>query len=162
MAESTGQGRTCPVPGAVTIRSAVPEDAPVVAGLLRQLGYDMGAADAAKCLGALGRTPSDQVLVATGGGTVIGVMALHWTRMLQYRAPIARITTLVVDEQARGRGIGRLLVEAGMGTARLAGCEVIELTTSLRREGAQAFYRSLGFEASSYRMHRPVPDQPSD
>lgn len=159
MVESMDQGRSYPLPDEMAIRSAVPADAPVVAGLLRQLGYDRGAADVAESLGALGQAGSDRVLVAVAGGTVLGVIALHWMRMLHRRAPVARITTLVVDEQARGRGIGRLLVEAGSEAARLAGCDMVELTTLLRREGAQAFYRSLGFEASSYRMHRSVPDQ---
>lgn len=70
--------------------------------------------------------------------------------------PVARITTLVVNEQARGKGVGRLLVQAGAGLARQAGCKVLELTTARHRTDAQAFYKSIGFPASSLRLHRDL------
>lgn len=156
MTEDMGQQQGLSRTDAVEVRAATSADAAAVGYLLRQLGYDASPEDAAERLGALSQTASDAVFVAATGdaAAVLGVIALHWTRMLQHGAPVARITTLVVDEQARDRGIGRLLVEAGMMAARAAGCGIIELTTALHREGAQAFYRSLGFEASSYRMHR--------
>ncbi len=76
--------------------------------------------------------------------------------MLHTGAPVARITTLVVRDAARGRGVGRILVEAGADLARGAGCETLELTTALRRTDAQAFYQAIGFTASSIRLHRSL------
>lgn len=96
------------------------------------------------------------MLVALDAG-VVGLVALHWSSMLQHERPVARITTLVVRDDARGKGIGRALVEAGAKHARQAGCGLLELTTALHRADAQAFYRALGFTASSLRMHRPLP-----
>ncbi len=142
----------------VNVRAAILEDAPAVSRLLGQLGYEVAPSEASARLDALAHSLADPVLVAVEeSGAVLGVVALHWARMLFHGAQIARITTLVVDEQARGRGVGRLLVEAGAAVAQAAGCDAIELTTALRRSDAQAFYRSLGFEASSYRMSRALP-----
>ncbi len=142
----------------VHVRAATPGDAPAVSRLLSQLGYEVAPSEVSTRLDALARSFADPVLVAAEeSGAVLGVVALHWARMLFHGAQIARITTLVVDGQARGRGVGRLLVEAGAAAAQAAGCDAIELTTALRRSDAQAFYRSLGFEASSYRMSRALP-----
>jgi len=142
----------------VHVSAAILEDAPAVSRLLGQLGYEVGPSEAAARLDALARSFVDPVLVAIEeSGAVLGVVALHWARMLFHGAQIARITTLVVDDQARRRGVGRRLVEAGAAAAQTAGCDAIELTTALRRSDAQAFYRSLGFEALSYRMSRPLP-----
>ena len=66
------------------------------------------------------------------------------------------ITALIVREDARGKGAGRALVEAGAELAKQAGCGLVELTTALHRTEAQAFYKTLGFEASSLRLHRAI------
>ena len=141
----------------ITLRSAVTADAPAITDLLAQLGYSHAVADVAERLTTLAQTGADPALVASADdGRIVGVIALHIARMLFYPLPVARITTLVVDEVARGRGIGRVLVEAASALAGEQGCGLVELTTALRREDAQAFYRTLGFEGTSIRMARTL------
>lgn len=140
----------------VSIRPARPADAAQIEALLRQLGYRMAAADLHERLAALARTGTDTVLVAAGDGLVVGLIALHCSTMLHQDRPTARITTLVVGDNARGCGIGRQLVEAGAVAARQAGCAVLELTTALHRDDARAFYEAIGFTASSVRLHRAL------
>jgi aminoglycoside 6'-N-acetyltransferase I len=140
----------------VEVRGAVPADAADLARLLRQLGYDMNAAEAATRLETVLRDPQGSLLVAADYGPVVGVIALHWCAMLPYPRPVARITTLVVDEQERQRGIGRLLLKAGAQAARQAGCDVLELTTAAHRAEAHAFYRAQGFVESSLRFTRSL------
>jgi aminoglycoside 6'-N-acetyltransferase I len=94
------------------------------------------------------------VLVAADWGPLLGVIAVHWAPLLQNARPVARITTLVVDEEARGRGVGRLLLKAGAQAARQAGCDDLELTSGLRRVEAHAFYRAQGFQETSLRFLR--------
>jgi GNAT superfamily N-acetyltransferase len=57
---------------------------------------------------------------------------------------------VVVDDQHRRAGVGRALVEHVMG-------DNSDITWVLRagREGAQAFFASLGFETSVIAMERP-------
>ncbi|WP_025109251.1 GNAT family N-acetyltransferase [Pseudomonas sp. H1h] len=60
------------------------------------------------------------------------------------------LSMVVVDDQHRRAGVGRALVEQVMG-------DNPDITWALRagREGAQAFFASLGFETSVIAMERP-------
>lgn len=140
----------------IEVRPASADDAPAIARLMAQLGYPHSPAGIAAQLATLSETPYDLALVAGRSGEVGGVLTLHMARMLFYPAPVARITTLVVDRAARRHGLGRALVEEALALARDFGCGTIELTTALRREDAQAFYRALGFEGMSLRMGRAL------
>jgi len=140
----------------IDLRPPRPGDEKQVGLLLRQLGYDVSGEEVQARLSELAGRRSDPVLLAVDGSQVLGLVALHWTTMLQAPNPVARITTLVVRDKARGQGIGRRLVEAASVLARQAGCGVLELTTALHRADAHAFYRSIGFEASSLRLHRAL------
>ncbi len=102
------------------------------------------------------KQPADPVLLATEDAKGVGLIALHWTFMLHHGKPVARITALVVRDDARGKGIGRTLVDAGAALARQAGCDLLELTTALHRTEAQAFYKALGFTASSLCLRRAL------
>jgi GNAT superfamily N-acetyltransferase len=141
----------------IDIRRALQEDAAGVQELLLQLGYDSCEGDVRSKLAVLSERASDPVLVAVEGVRLLGVLALHWTPMLHLAAPLARITALVVRDEARGTGVGRRLVDAAAILARNAGCTQLELTTSLRRTDAQAFYRAIGFLESSVRLSRTLP-----
>lgn len=54
----------------------------------------------------------------------------------------------MVDEDIRGQGIGRQLMEEAENLARSKGCKIIELTSGLRRakEGTHEFYKALGYQ----------------
>lgn len=144
----------------VDLRPPRSGDEPKVSVLLRQLGYDVSGEEVQVRLSELAGRQADPVLVAVEADQVLGLVALHWTAMLHTPKPVARITALVVHESVRGRGIGRSLVEAASVLARQAGCEVLELTTALHRTDAQAFYKGIGFEASSLRLHRTLGHAP--
>ena len=100
--------------------------------------------------------PADPVLLATEDVKGVGLIALRWTFMLHHSRPVARITALIVHEDARGKDIERILVDAGAALARQAGCDLLELTTALHRTDAQAFYKALGFTAPFLCLHRAL------
>jgi aminoglycoside 6'-N-acetyltransferase I len=145
----------------IDIRGALPADAGDIAQLLRQLGYAVDPRQAAERLDLLARQSEGNVLVATDfDGSIIGLIALNWCVMLQQERPVARITTLVVDDRARRRGIGRQLIKAGAQAARVAGCDVLELTSAMHRAEAHEFYRSIGFADSALRFSRTLRKKP--
>ena len=53
-----------------------------------------------------------------------------------------------IDENARGRGLGRILFEWAIERCGERGCGLVQLTTDKTRPEAHRFYESLGFEAT--------------
>ena len=104
----------------------------------------------------LAATGTDPIMLAIQDGAPLGLIALHLATMLQAMEPVARVTALVVQDQGRGAGIGRLLIDAGDELAQRAGCGILELTTAVARIDAHAFYRKLGFTNSSLSFKRLV------
>jgi predicted N-acetyltransferase YhbS len=138
----------------IRIRACTPEDAPGVSALLDELGYTVSASQAAAHIRQLGNTGSDPAFLAIEDGQVLGLVALHICRMLQYAAPVMRVTALVVAKRTRRRGVGKLLMEHAEQLAATAGCEAVELTSAVGRTDAHAFYRSIGYDASSLRFRK--------
>ena len=140
----------------IQVRLAGDADIGAIRDLVRQLGYELPAATLTATFGRLIAAPDHRVLVAADGDELLGVMALHWALLLQYEAPAARIMTLVVDEAARGKGVGKMLVDHAAAIAAEMGCGILELTSGLQRKEAHAFYHAIGFETASLRLARPV------
>ena len=138
------------------VREARPGDAEPIAGLLAELGYKVTAADVRRRLTAM-RKASEPALVAERGG-VIGALSWHVTPVLHRPRPVGRITMMVVAEEARGEGVGTLLVEAAEQRLRERGCGMVEVTSNISRLRAHAFYRDLGYERTSYRFAKALQD----
>lgn len=66
-----------------------------------------------------------------------------------YRVPTgvrAIIEDVIVDESARGRGVGEALVLAALEVARERGAAGVGLTSNPRREAANRLYMKMGFK----------------
>src|SRR5579859_477504 len=112
------------------IRWATRDDAPELAGLLRQAGFETDTATIIARLAALESTGVDQVMIAEHGEHLVGLIVLHLTAAwLQYDRPVARITALVIDGASGGAQVGGALVEAAETLARQAGCVRIEASS---------------------------------
>jgi ribosomal protein S18 acetylase RimI-like enzyme len=114
-----------------------------VARLVPQLSPRRQPAGLAE-LGELVATPGTSLFVARDGAEVLGMLTL-----IVYRVPTgtrAWIHDVVVDESARGRGVGEALARAALRVAEDAGAISVELTTRQEREAANRLYRRLGFE----------------
>ncbi len=138
----------------ICVRLSGEEDELAAQELLGQLGYIFTIEEVRARLVLLAASGTDPVLLAIEDSRAVGLIALHCASMLHQRELVARITALVVRDDARGKGIGRILVDAGANLARQAGCGAMELTTATHRTEAQAFYKALGFTTSSLRFGR--------
>jgi ribosomal protein S18 acetylase RimI-like enzyme len=143
---------------AIEVREAVLTDAPELIRLLALLGHEMPAGKPEARLAAF-LEGGDRVLVATlaGSETIVGAITLHVTTVLHRPGPIGRFTALIVDESARGKGVGKALVRAAEKRFESQGCALIEVTSNKKRTDAHAFYEGLGYTATSFRFARTLP-----
>ncbi len=66
----------------------------------------------------------------------------------------AWIEDVVVDSEARGKGVGRTLNEAALGIARQAGATTVDLTSRPSREAANRLYKRIGFHQRETNVYR--------
>jgi len=134
-------------PFQVHTRPARLEDVPGLADLVTQLGYPTEPrAMEERVDRLLARPLVHRVVVAPGpmGGKLLG--AVHATRRETIESDDhVEISGLVVDAQARGTGVGKLLVASAERWARDLGLRVIRVRSNVARAGAHQFYQRLGF-----------------
>lgn len=88
---------------------------------------------------------------AVGTATVIVYSTPFWIK--------ARLDEVVVDESARGKGVGAALVNACLDVARRRGAEVVELQSGVQREAANRLYQRMGFKLRESNLYRIVLDK---
>jgi ribosomal protein S18 acetylase RimI-like enzyme len=76
-------------------------------------------------------------------GRIIGILTLVLYRVASGLK--GRIEDVIVDESARGQGIGEALTREGMKRAAEAGVLMLELTSMPYRSAANRLYKKLGF-----------------
>ncbi|HWM93964.1 MAG TPA: GNAT family N-acetyltransferase [Thermoanaerobaculia bacterium] len=126
----------------MTIREATTSDAAILAALSTQLGYPAQPEEAAERLSALG--PDSAVLVAEENGAVLGWIHVCGMRFFQ-SPPFAEVGGLVVDEASRGKGVGKLLLDAGARWAAERGYRKLRVRSNVIREDTHRFYERESF-----------------
>jgi len=119
--------------------------------LLPQLNPSLAGPSRAQ-LTALLADPAITLLVASDEGAIVATATV-----IVYTTPAwvkARIEDVVVDENARGRGIGEALVKRCIEVARARGARVVELQSARRREVANRLYPRMGFELRESNVYR--------
>ena len=133
----------------ILIRRANSVDADPVSKLLNQLGYETPIDKLAASLSSEQR--NDEIYVYLLNNRIVGVMSLMCFDYFPSLQRICRITAIVVDESARGYGVGTALIRFAKQHALEHCCEILEVTTSLKRDKTHKYYESIGFSKSSYR-----------
>ncbi|MEM1332690.1 MAG: GNAT family N-acetyltransferase [Actinomycetota bacterium] len=96
--------------------------------------------------------PDTDVFLARVGGEIVGSLTLAF-----YLIPTglkAWIEDVVVDDAARGHGVGRLLNEAALERARARGAKNVALTSRPSREAANRLYQRIGFAVRETNLYR--------
>jgi ribosomal protein S18 acetylase RimI-like enzyme len=85
-------------------------------------------------------------------GKIIGTLSYAF-----FRIPTGlnfRIEDVVVDQQVRGRGVGRKLMVYAIKKAKEMQADKIDLTSSPEREAANKLYQSMGFKLKKTNVYR--------
>ncbi|MBI4133247.1 GNAT family N-acetyltransferase [Candidatus Uhrbacteria bacterium] len=95
--------------------------------------------------------PQMHLFVAREGDKIIGMATLEIGETMM--GTQGYVHDVVVSSDYRGKGIGKMLVEALIAKGRELGCKHVDLTSNPKRDTG-AFYSSLGFikrETDCYR-----------
>ena len=97
-------------------------------------------------------SPATDVLIAKEGDDVLGALTL-----IVFRIPTgvrAWIEDVVVDDAARGKGVGDLLNRFALQLAASKGAKTVDLTSRPSREAANRLYQRIGFELRDTNVYR--------
>jgi ribosomal protein S18 acetylase RimI-like enzyme len=139
----------------------VQEASDEVAGALGRLVPQLSTTAQPPDMAAVQRIVSSQattLLAARQDGKIVGFLAL-----VMFPIPTgfrAWIEDVIVDEAARGQGIGEALSRKALGIAEAAGARTVDLTTRPHREAAGRLYERVGFAARTTRVYRYRFDRP--
>ena len=86
------------------------------------------------------------VFLAVDQGAGVGFTLLYPTFSSLDPGPILILYDVFVTPAARGRGVGRELMECARRYALETGARRIELSTAITNRGAQQLYESLGYK----------------
>lgn len=96
--------------------------------------------------------PSDDGLLlgARGDGRLLGFACLYWYLSSVDPGEAVRLADLYVEEDARGRGAGRALIEASAEVGRQRGAIHLNWETEPDNHTAQRLYDTTGAERSEW------------
>jgi ribosomal protein S18 acetylase RimI-like enzyme len=139
---------------AVTVEVATSIDDAIVnafAHLIPQLSSSNPAPNAAD-LQAIVDHDACHLLLASEDDVVLGALTL-----VVFPIPTATrawIEDVVVDGNARGKGVGEALSKAAIDIAAGLGAKTVELTSRPSREAANRLYQRIGFVARDTNVYR--------
>ena len=144
------------MPAVIDVRPARADDAAAIASLLGELGYPTSPDLARERLAAMANDANAVLLAVDALGEALGLISLHRTPVLHAGGAVAYITALVTASSARGRGVGRALLEHAEQWARAAGAHRLTVTSAERRSDAHAFYVACGMPYTGRRFAKQL------
>ena len=152
-----------PGPDAAVVIEEVVEVTPEVVDAFARLVPQLSRSAPAPGPGELGEmvdSPASVLLVARApDGAIVGSLTL-----VLFRIPTgvrAWIEDVIVDESARGQGVGAALNRDALRRAQEAGARTVDLTSRPSREVANRLYHRLGFRQRDTNVYRWKGDEPA-
>lgn len=137
----------------MAIRSATLADHLAISNLLTQLGYPGTEDHLPDNLERMLGQPTSQVLVYEDEGQVAGFIAIDFLTQLVVKGDFIRISCFSVDENIRGKGIGKALEDYITELGKKRNADRIEVHCHTRRVDAHRFYYRQGYtESPKYLM----------
>jgi GNAT superfamily N-acetyltransferase len=98
----------------------------------------------------LAPSENGMLLGARDGDELLGYACLYWHFSSTQAVETVLMNDLFVTEAARGRGVGRALIEASAGVGRERGATQLQWSTAPDNHTAQRLYDSTGAERSEW------------
>jgi ribosomal protein S18 acetylase RimI-like enzyme len=103
--------------------------------------------------------PDGFAFVAEEGSRVVGYVIGFYEQphFMWATGRVGHVDSFYVLPALRGRGVGRLLMDAAYGAMREAGAETVALEMVAENDVARRFYEREGFTTTFVQMHRRLP-----
>lgn len=135
------------------VRQAETRDISQLTRLSKQLGYIIDEDATSKNIKRLQGSNDSVIWVATDAEIIIGWMQVSYLVRLE-SGEFCEIVGLVVDEQYRGKGIGKLLIAKAAEWCWQKGCSKLKVRTNVTRKNTHHFYEAMGFtEAKEQKIY---------
>ena len=128
----------------IIIREMAADDAKAVNTLSNQLGYPLSIEQTLQNIYAVLESKDHTAFVAEYENKIVGWIGASQAIMIEVM-PHCEINGLVIDQDHRGMGIGKLLIDNVKQWAREKNNSKIGLRCNVKRTEAHLFYQHLGF-----------------
>jgi len=128
----------------IIIREMTANDATAVNTLSKQLGYPLSIGQTLQNINMVLQSKDHTAFVAEYENEIVGWIGAAQAIMIEVM-PHCEINGLVIDENHRGMGIGKLLIDNVKQWAKEKGNNKIGLHCNVKRTEAHLFYQHLGF-----------------
>ena len=85
------------------------------------------------------------LVIAEENGIILGMASISFNLALRYNGEYCQLEELVVDQDARGKNVGGLLIEEILRLAKNRGCKEFGLYILESTKHNQPFYEKYGF-----------------
>ncbi len=130
----------------IIIREITSTDAEEVNILSRQLGYPLTIGQTSQNIDAIRNSKDHIAFAAVNESRIVGWIGAAHSIMLEVM-PCCEINGLVIDENYRGKGIGKLLIEKVKEWAKARELNKLSLRCNVKRITTHEFYKHMGFTA---------------
>ena len=134
------------------IRDGELSDAPELAALMCELGYETTIAEMESRLISILNDPRYKTLVALNSDKICGMIGTVSASSYLHNDLNGRIIALVVSRESRQRGIGVRLIAAAEKNFIERGITRVTVTARFERETAHQFYEKLGYARTGFRF----------
>jgi len=96
------------------------------------------------------------LVIAEENGIILGMASVSFNLALRYNGEYCQLEELVVDQDARGKNVGGLLIEETLRLAKNRGCKEVGLYVLDSTKHNQTFYEKYGFVKIGEEMRKSL------
>ena len=96
------------------------------------------------------------LVIAEENGKILGMASISFNLALRYNGEYCQLEELVVDQEARGKNVGGLLIEETLRLAKNRGCKEFGLYLLESTKHNQSFYEKYGFVVIGEEMRQSL------
>ena len=96
------------------------------------------------------------LVIAEENGIILGMASVSFNLALRYNGEYCQLEELVVDQDARGKNVGGLLIQEALRLAKNRGCKEAGLYVLDSTKHNQTFYEKYGFVKIGEEMRKSL------